>query len=116
MKNRPVPRATPEATNAIRIAFDENEPPAIVFNESAQPGALISWAWCQLIALDTLLTAVSETRRTAHEEDVAGAARSVLGPAINALVFAERRAGELQEAHKSSVHRRGDRKRKARRG
>jgi hypothetical protein len=116
VKNRSVPSAMPEASNAIRIAFDEDEPPAIVFNESAHPGALISWAWCQLIALDTLLAAVSETRRTAHEEDVAGAARSVLGPAINALVFAERRADELQEGRKSSVRRRGDRKKKERRG
>lgn len=118
VKNRPVPSATPEAANAIRIAFDENEPPAIVFNESAQPGALISWAWCQLITLDSLLAAVSATRRTAHEEDVAGAVRSVLVPALNALEFAERRAAELEEGRKSSrdssVRRRNGHKRKAR--
>jgi hypothetical protein len=37
-------------------------------------------------------------------------------PAINALVFAERRASELQEERKSSVRRRGELKRKAGRG
>jgi len=110
----------PEATNAIRIAFDEDEPPAIVFNESAHPGALISWAWCQLIALDSLLAAVSENRRTAHEEDVAGAVRSVLVPALNALVFAELRAAELEEGRKSSlessVRQRSGHRKKARPG
>ena len=120
MKNRPVPSAMPEATNAIRIAFDEDEPPAIVFNESAHPGALISWAWCQLIALDSLLAAVSENRRTAHEEDVAGAVRSVLVPALNALVFAELRAAELEEGRKSSlessVRQRSGHRKKARPG
>ena len=116
MKKRPVPSATPEATNAIRIAFDEDEPPAIVFNELAHPGALVSWAWCQLIALDSLLAALSENRRAAHVEDVAGAVRSVLVPAINALVFAERRASELREERKLSPRRRGGLKRKAGRG
>jgi hypothetical protein len=66
-----------------------------------------------------MLAAVSETRRADHEEDVAGAARSVLVPAINALVFAERRAGELQKERmscpQSSVRRRGNLKKKARR-
>lgn len=103
VKNRPVPSAMPEATNAIRTAFDEDEPPAIVFNESAHPGALISCAWCQLVALDTLLAAVSETRRTAHEKDVAGAARSVLVPAIGALVF-DRSGSSRPGASSDSAH------------
>lgn len=119
MKNRPVPSATPEASNAIRVQFDEHEPAAVVFSESAHPGALVSWAWCQLIALDTLLATGSGTRRTAHEEDVAGAVRSVLVPVINALVFAELRANELQSAgelsHVPPMRRHGGRKTKVRR-
>ena len=98
MKNRPVPSAMPEAPNAIRVHFDEHEPPALVFNESAHPGALVSWAWCQLTALDALLAAGSKTRWTAHEQDVTGAVRSLLVPVINALAFAELRAGELKAA------------------
>jgi hypothetical protein len=42
VKNRPVPSAMPEAPNAIRVHFDENEPPALVFNELAHPGALVN--------------------------------------------------------------------------
>lgn len=102
MKNRTVPSAMPEAANAIRIHFDENEPQALVFNDSAHPGALVSWAWCQLTALNALLAAGSETRWTAHEQDLTCAVRSVLAPVINALAFAELRAGELKAAEPSS--------------
>lgn len=101
MKNRPVPSAMPEAANAIRIHFDENEPPALVFNDSAHPGALVSWAWYQLTVLNTLLAAGAETRWTAHEQDLTRAVRSVLTPVINALAFAELRAGELKAAELS---------------
>lgn len=96
MKNQSVPSAMPEAPNAIRRHFDESEPPALVFNKLAHPGALVSWAWCQLTALNALLAAESETRWTSHEQDVKGAVRSVLVPVINALAFAELRAGELK--------------------
>jgi len=87
----------PDAPNAIRVNFDENEPPALVFNERALPGALVSWAWCQLKALDDLLMAIAGTDRDHEgEPDVAGAVRAVLVPVINALEFSERRASELQ--------------------
>jgi len=92
----------PESPNAIRIHFDENEPPALVFNDSAHPGALVSWAWCQLTALNALLAVGSETRWTAHEHDLTRAVRSVLAPVINALAFAEIRAGELKAAEPST--------------
>jgi hypothetical protein len=88
----------PEAPNAIRIHFDENEPPALVFNNLAHPGALVSWAWGQLTALNALLAGRAETRWTAHEKDITGAVRSVLVPVINALAFAELRAYELKAA------------------
>lgn len=92
----------PEAHNAIRVHFDQDEPPALVFHPSAQPGALVSWAWCQLTALDTLLAAGPETRWTVREQNVASAVRSVLTPVINALVFAELRAHELRVGGESS--------------
>jgi len=89
--------AMPDAPNSIRADFDEDEPPALVFNEQALPGALVSWAWCQLKALDVLLVAIAVTDR-GHEGDqeVAGAVRAVLVPVINALEFSEQRASELQ--------------------
>lgn len=105
MKNRPAPSAMPEAPNAIRVHFDEDEPPALVFNELAHPGALVSWAWCQLTALDALLAAAgSKTPGSADEQDISGAVRSVLVPVINALEFAELRAAELQAAGEPSRH------------
>jgi hypothetical protein len=97
MNRRNSTGAMPDDANAIRADFDESEPPALVFNEQALPGALVSWAWCQLKALDTLLVAIAVTGRD-HEGDteVASAVRTVLVPVINALEFSEQRASELQ--------------------
>ena len=89
--------AMPEGHDAIRIRFEADEPPALVFNDRALPGALVSWAWCQLTALDSLLQAMTDGRQDADgSADVVGAVRSVLVPAINALAFSERRAHELR--------------------
>ena len=97
MNRRHAKGAMPEGHDAIRVQFDEDEPPALSFNEQAQPGALVSWAWCQLTALDSLLRVLSEhAHRGDDDADIVGAVRSVLGPAINALVFSELRAHELQ--------------------
>jgi hypothetical protein len=87
----------PDDANAIRVDFDESEPPALVFNEQALPGALVSWAWCQLKALDVLLVPIAVMGR-GHDGDleVASAVRAVLVPVINALEFSEQRASELQ--------------------
>ncbi len=91
--------ATPDDANAIRLRFDEDEPPALVFGDRAMPGALVSWAWCQLKALDALLAAALENgSRSDGESDLAGAVRTVLVPVINALEFSERRAAEIQDA------------------
>ena len=97
------PSAVPDASNAIRYQFDEDEPPALVFNDQASPGALVSWAWTQLQALDALLTVMIE--RGSRDEgvpDLAGAVRTVLVPVINALAFSEQRANVLQEAPPAS--------------
>lgn len=89
--------AMPEGHNGIRVRFDIDEPPALVFHEKALPGALVSWAWCQLRALDSLLDAIIVTRRPdPGEPDVAGAVQAILVPVINALAFSEQRAHELQ--------------------
>lgn len=89
--------AMPEGHNAIRVHFDEDEPPALAFNEQALPGALVSWAWCQLTALDSLLRVLSAASpRGDDDADVVAAVRCVLGPAINALVFSELRAHQLR--------------------
>jgi len=88
--------ATPEAVNAIRYDFDEDEPPALIFNESAQPGALVSWAWCQLSTLDTLLIAQRGRRPSCDEQEVAEAVRAIIGPVMNALRLSERRAFDLR--------------------
>ena len=104
--------AMPEAHDAIRIRFDEDEPPALVFNERALPGALISWAWCQLTALDSLLRPLSERSRPADDDaDVVGAVRSVLVPVINALTFSERRAHELESGRTDAPKRKRGKKR-----
>ena len=97
MNSRHSTGAMPDDANAIRADFDESEPPALVFNEQALPGALVSWAWCQLKALDILLVAIAVTDR-GHDGDqeVAGAVRAVLVPVINALEFSEQRASELE--------------------
>ena len=108
--------AMPEGHNAIRVHFDEDEPPALAFNEQALPGALVSWAWCQLAALDSLLRVLSErSERGDDDADVVGAVRSVLGPAINALVFSELRAHQLQACQAPPPERkRGKRRGKSR--
>ena len=107
--------AMPEGHDAIRIRLDGDEPPALVFNDQALPGALVSWAWCQLKALDALLQAISEQRQDSRDDaDVVGAVRSVLVPAINALAFSERRAHELQREREPPPERRRGKKRAAR--
>jgi hypothetical protein len=82
----------PDDANAIRVDFDEGEPLALVFDGQALPGALVSWAWCQLMALDGLLVAIAVTGR-GHDADTegAGAVRAVLVPVINALEFSQQR-------------------------
>ena len=90
--------AVPDDANAIRYRFDEDEPPAVVFSDQAMPGALVSWAWSQLMALDALLAAGLENGSGRDgEPDVAGAVRTVLVPVINALRFSELRAAEMQD-------------------
>ncbi len=107
--------AMPEGHDAIRVRIDEDEPPALVFNDQAPPGALVSWAWCQLAALDSLLQAMTESRQRGEDDaDVVGAVRSVLVPAINALAFSERRAHELRREREASTARRRAKKRAAR--
>ncbi len=110
MTGRHATGAMPEDHNAIRVHFDEDEPPALAFNERALPGALVSWAWCQLTALDSLLRVLAErSQRGEDDADVVGAVRSVLGPAINALMFSELRAHELRSGA-ANVHGRPRRK------
>ena len=90
--------AVPDDANAIRCQFDETPAPALVFNDQAAPGALVSWAWSQLKALDAFLAVVSETKsRDEGEPDIAAAVRTVLVPVINALEFSEWRAYALEE-------------------
>jgi hypothetical protein len=97
MNSRHSTGAMPDDANAIRADFDETEPPALVFNEQALPGALVSWAWCQLKALDVLLVAIAVTGRgPGGDTEVASAVRAVIVPVINALEFSEQRASELQ--------------------
>ncbi len=107
--------AMPEDHDAIRIRIDGDEPPAVIFNDHALPGALVSWAWCQLAALDSLLQAMTERRQDGEDDaDVVGAVRSVLVPAINALAFSERRAHELQREREAAPAKRRGKKRAAR--
>jgi hypothetical protein len=88
--------AMPETCNAIRFGSFEDEPPAVVFHKQAIPGALVSWAWSQLIALNSMLDAIIETRRGPLDgPDIAGGVQAVLVPVINALEFSEQRAHEL---------------------
>lgn len=110
MSGRPGNGPMPEDHDAIRVHFDPDEPPALVFNEHALPGALVSWAWGQLSALDSLLRVASQ-RRTPDDDDadIVGAVRSVLVPVINALEFSERRAYQLRDG------RAGPRKRRKKR-
>jgi hypothetical protein len=86
----------PDTSDAIRLSGEENEPPAVVFDSQALPGALVSWAWCQLSALDGLLCAGLEDRSDDDDAVVAVAAHTILVPVMSALVFAEKRSHELQ--------------------
>jgi hypothetical protein len=94
--------AVPEGANGIRIHFDENEPPAVIFNEAALPSALVSWAWSQLTALNSLISALSiDSGADGSPADVAASVQCVLGPVINALRFSEERAEALRRAANS---------------
>jgi len=104
----PATSAMPDGADAIRVDFDDDEPATVVFNDQAQPGALVSWAWCQLTALDGLLRALV-TRQSAHDccAGEVEAVRNVLVPVINALALSERRAHELQREREASKKLRG---------
>ncbi len=107
----PATSAMPDGADAIRVDFDDDEPLAVVFNDQAQPGALVSWAWCQLTALDGLLRAIV-ARQTAHDccgGEVDGV-RNILVPVINALALSESRAHELQREREASTRPHGGRK------
>lgn len=89
--------AMPWDHNAIRVRFDDDEPHALVFHEQALPGALVSWAWSQLMALNALLDAILEARREDPDgSSFAAAVQNVLLPVINALAFSEQRAHQLR--------------------
>lgn len=89
--------ALPWDHNAIRIGFNDDEPPAVMFHREALPGALVSWAWSQLMSLNSMLEAVLETRHSSSDgADIAGAVQTVLVPVINALQFSEERAHQLR--------------------
>ncbi len=89
--------AMPDGQNGIRIDFDEDEPPAVIFNDQALPSALVSWAWSELMALNSLLDAITErSHRSLGDADIAGAVQATLAPVINALRFSEQRAHELR--------------------
>jgi hypothetical protein len=90
-------RAVPDGASAICADTDECDAPAVIFNEAASPGALVSWAWSQLTALDTLLLHQWMNRASYDEQDVAEAVRAILGPVINALRLSEQRARELRK-------------------
>jgi len=105
MIRRRVPRAVHGDANCIRVHFDQEEAPAVAFNERALPGALVSWAYSQLSSLDTLLELISMGGSEEGGSEVAEAARSFLGPALNALVYSETRAHEIQsEGAASPAH------------
>ncbi|GAP36548.1 hypothetical protein [Piscinibacter sakaiensis] len=111
------PSAMPEGHGGIRITVGDDEPPAVLFHAQAAPGALVSWAWSQLVTLDTFLDAAAgagEARGGAP--DIAGAARAVLGPVIAALAFSEQRAHALQQAAELRQAAPAGRRRAARRG
>jgi hypothetical protein len=89
--------AMPGSQNGIRVRFEDDEPPDVAFHEQALPGALVSWAWCQLVALNELLDAITAAQQgSLGGPDTAGAVQSTLVPVINALRFSERRAHELR--------------------
>jgi hypothetical protein len=91
--------AMPEDHDAIRLDVDEEEPPALEFNAQASPGALVSWAWSQLSAMDAMLSAL--TQQGGYDDDggaVLDAVRAVVMPVINALQLSEQRAHEMRKA------------------
>ncbi len=89
----------PDGHNAIRMGFDNDEPPAVIFNPQALPGALVSWAWAELTALNDLLDAFIMTSEGGHDGlRMAVAVQATLIPVINALEFAEKRAHALRTA------------------
>jgi len=100
----------PDGADAIRVDFDDDEPEAVVFSDQARPGALVSWAWCQLTALDGLLRAIV-VRQSPHDccAGEVDAVRNVIVPVISALALSERRAYELQRerAEPTKPRRRG---------
>lgn len=96
MSRRNIPRAVHADTNCIRVEFDEDEPPAVAFDDRALPGALVSWAYSQLSSLDTLLELISMGGSDEGGSEAAEAARSFLGPALNALAYSEIRAHEIR--------------------
>ena len=91
-------RAMPEDAYAICSDDDGWESPAVVFNQAATPGALVSWAWSQLTALDTVLRLQWGNRAPDDEQEVAEAVRTTLTPVINALRLSQERARALREA------------------
>ncbi|WP_422011927.1 hypothetical protein [Roseateles sp.] len=89
--------AMPDGQNGIRADFDEDEPPAVIFNDQALPSALVSWAWSELMALNSLLDAITErAHHSLGDPDIAGAVQATLVPVINALRFSEERVCELR--------------------
>jgi hypothetical protein len=95
--------AMPETCNTIRLGSFEGEPPAVVFHKQATSRALVSWAWSQLTALNSMLDAIIETRRGEIDgPDIAEGVQAVLVPVINALEFSEQRAHELHAEAKAS--------------
>lgn len=108
--------AMPETCNAIRVGTSDDEPPAVVFHEQALPGALVSWAWCQLVALNSMLDAIIEARRGQLDgPDIAGGVQAVLVPVINALEFSEERAHQLRLGSAGTRGSRGRKRRNRRR-
>ena len=99
-------RAMPEDSHAICSDDDAWQCPAVVFNDAATPGALVSWAWSQLTALDTLLRELWTSRAGDDDNEVAAAVHTTLGPVINALRLSEERARELRKraAAPTEVH------------
>ena len=109
--------AMPEGHNGIRVQFEEDEPPALTFHAQALPGALVSWAWHQLVTLDALLDALTVTRQGRHGDTaLASAVQALIVPVINALSFSEQRAQELRFESSPARNRRGKKDRVQRQG
>ena len=103
--------AMPEDHDAIRVRIDSDEPPAVMFHEHARPGALVSWAWSQLMALNSMLDAIIDARTGRLDgPDIAGAVQAVLVPVMNALNFSEERAHQLRSAPVDAVPPEGEKR------